>query len=191
MLPPSKRFKMENSLPVHQNGVETPRTGTTSPWRARWQHWRPGSDLMSSLLHRWIPENPNNPWNVCNLCVHPHFFIVWDVCGVWNQHDQFHTCDLWVCGGFFESTKLLSETLFGLRLSTDDPRSIEINYQYRVWFQVSRSSFLSWPGIIWRWVLLVSLKHEKWLKLLPPEITEDFFIYKPTFVRLWTTILVA
>lgn len=27
MLPPSKRFKMENSLPVHQNGVETPRTG--------------------------------------------------------------------------------------------------------------------------------------------------------------------
>uniref|UniRef100_A0A8P4G9P7 C2H2-type domain-containing protein n=1 Tax=Dicentrarchus labrax TaxID=13489 RepID=A0A8P4G9P7_DICLA len=28
MLPPSKRFKMENSIPVHQNGLETPRTGT-------------------------------------------------------------------------------------------------------------------------------------------------------------------
>lgn len=185
MLPPSKRFKMENSLPVHQNGVETPRTGTTSTWRARWQHWRTGSDLMSSLFHRWIPENRNNPWNFYNLCVHPHFFIVWDVCGVWNQYDQFHTCDLWICDGFFESTNLLCETLFGLCLSTDDPRSIEINYQYRVWFQVSWSSFLSWPGIIWRWVLIVSLKHEKWLKLLPPEITEDSFIYKTTFVWLW------
>lgn len=27
MLPPSKRFKMENSVPVHQNGIEAPRTG--------------------------------------------------------------------------------------------------------------------------------------------------------------------
>lgn len=27
MLPPSKRFKMENSIPVQQNGIETPRTG--------------------------------------------------------------------------------------------------------------------------------------------------------------------
>lgn len=30
MLPPSKRFKMENSIPVHQNGIETPRTGTST-----------------------------------------------------------------------------------------------------------------------------------------------------------------
>lgn len=30
MLPPSKRFKMENSIPVHQNGIETPKTGTTT-----------------------------------------------------------------------------------------------------------------------------------------------------------------
>lgn len=28
MLPPSKRFKMENSVPVHQNGVETPKKVT-------------------------------------------------------------------------------------------------------------------------------------------------------------------
>lgn len=28
MLPPSKRFKMENSIPVVQNGIETARTGT-------------------------------------------------------------------------------------------------------------------------------------------------------------------
>lgn len=27
MLPPSKRFKMENSVPVHQNGIEATRTG--------------------------------------------------------------------------------------------------------------------------------------------------------------------
>lgn len=30
MLPPSKRFKMENSVPVHQNGIEIPKTGVTS-----------------------------------------------------------------------------------------------------------------------------------------------------------------
>nr|XP_020477041.1 mucin-5AC-like [Monopterus albus] len=30
MLPPSKRFKMENSVPVHQNGIEVPRTGGTA-----------------------------------------------------------------------------------------------------------------------------------------------------------------
>lgn len=30
MLPPSKRFKMENSVPVHQNGIEAPKTGTTT-----------------------------------------------------------------------------------------------------------------------------------------------------------------
>ncbi|XP_069392363.1 zinc finger protein 839 isoform X2 [Paralichthys olivaceus] len=30
MLPPSKRFKMENSVPVHQNGIETHRTGGTT-----------------------------------------------------------------------------------------------------------------------------------------------------------------
>lgn len=29
MLPPSKRFKMENSVPVHHNGLEKPKTGTT------------------------------------------------------------------------------------------------------------------------------------------------------------------
>lgn len=29
MLPPSKRFKMENSVPIHQNGTETHRTGGT------------------------------------------------------------------------------------------------------------------------------------------------------------------
>ncbi|XP_031696773.1 uncharacterized protein LOC116379003, partial [Anarrhichthys ocellatus] len=29
MLPPSKRFKMENSVPIHQNGIETHRTGGT------------------------------------------------------------------------------------------------------------------------------------------------------------------
>lgn len=30
MLPPSKRFKMENSVPVHQNGIETPRAVGTA-----------------------------------------------------------------------------------------------------------------------------------------------------------------
>lgn len=30
MLPPSKRFKMENSVPVHHNGLETPKTGGTA-----------------------------------------------------------------------------------------------------------------------------------------------------------------
>uniref|UniRef100_A0A8C9XG61 Zinc finger protein 839 n=1 Tax=Sander lucioperca TaxID=283035 RepID=A0A8C9XG61_SANLU len=30
MLPPSKRFKMENSVSIHQNGIQTVKTGTTS-----------------------------------------------------------------------------------------------------------------------------------------------------------------
>ncbi|KAK7913153.1 hypothetical protein WMY93_013364 [Mugilogobius chulae] len=34
MLPPSKRFKMENSVTVHQNGLETPKTDSVNPLKS-------------------------------------------------------------------------------------------------------------------------------------------------------------